>query len=142
MINPMTPPLPAIPSSDSFAAVAALLTLLADPAAAQARLKELMDAAELARKMIAELNENRAAAAREYEVHRIAIRTEREQFAQEMTGARDQANFGFRQREQAISDREAELSKLTAKAMADGATAAKLRSDLEDRLARVRSAAA
>jgi hypothetical protein len=135
---PSTPPSP----PDQTTAFFNLLNLVADPDAAKKRLAEIHDATLKANEQIAEARtaqgefaaaraEHDARISKELKEHDAKLKSERAACASECAMAMAEVRL---QQERA--------SKLDAKAKADATAAADLKSDLETRLAKIRSAAA
>jgi hypothetical protein len=134
-----TPPLP--PASD-FAAVSSLLALLADPAAFAERHKLLSAATEEARAATAEAHAERASLATEKETHQSKLDAAKAAHSAEIDDKQAHFDTDWAARETAVRRREDNAAERERVLAADQAAVALLRTDVETRLALIRSAAA
>jgi chromosome segregation ATPase len=134
-------PLPPLPSPRDVATFVALLELIMDPAAAKSRLDEFAGAADMLRLEIANLEQAQKNLAAEREILNQTIVAEKAAMSGLEQG-REALNREIANRTQVLDDREASIADLKRKAEAEVEEAAKLRKNLEQRLARMAALAA
>jgi SMC interacting uncharacterized protein involved in chromosome segregation len=127
---------------DGHEAFFALLHLVTDPAASKKRLEEIFNACLQANDTIREANEARQKLDAARKEHDQTIRQERTEHSQKITQAIADLSSKDRQLNSQLAERERAVKTLETKAAADAAAVAKLRADLERRLATIREAAA
>ncbi len=134
--------LPVKSNISDFKALFELVSLLADPAATQERLKELQVATDEAIALIdlAERAEADMKAAR-FE-HKENMAAERRDHEKKLAASKTTADEALARRESDLKKREQRIAELERQAEAHGDAVARLRADLEGRLEHIRAAAA
>jgi hypothetical protein len=119
-----------------------LLNLISDPAAAKERLGQIFNAVMEANEVIraAKATQDELAAARK--AHDGQLIRERTEHDRALAEAKTKSNADCNQAMEDIRSKQERASKAVAKAEADATAAADLKADLEQRLAKIRLAAA
>ena len=140
LTGPPTAPDPVLGlGADAFFA---LLRLIGHPEAAKERLQKIYDAVTEANEEIRAANEAKAAIDAERKAHDEALKRERADHDRELTNAKAKSDDDCTKAMSEVREHRDNATKHEASAKADAAVAADLRADLEQRLAKIRSAAA
>jgi SMC interacting uncharacterized protein involved in chromosome segregation len=140
MLN-MSPSLPPVPSPQDIENLLALVQLLADPKATQARIKELSTAADEARQIIDQAEKDRASLAALRAQTERELSEARKRHRAQLGAEREAHDENCRRRTDDLVRREAAVKQLEAKAAADAAEAERLRTEMERRFSIVTAAA-
>jgi hypothetical protein len=145
-LNPQTvlgPPMPPDPifgvGADAFLG---LLRLVGDPDAAKKRLGEIHDAAMAANEIIRAAREAAETMAAERKVYNETLARELKEHDRAIAAARAKFDSEGNAGSQEINKMRANAERLQVKAQADATAAAQLKADLEQRVAKIKAAAA
>jgi hypothetical protein len=145
-LNPQTllgPPLPPDPifgvGTDAFLC---LLRLIGNPDAAKQRLGEIHDAAMAANEVIREANEAQQTMSAARKLHDETLLREKKEHDRAIAEAKATSVSECAAASQEINAMRANAEKLQARAKADATAAAELKADLEQRVAKIKAAAA
>jgi hypothetical protein len=119
-----------------------LLRLIGDPDAARERLAKIHDAVMEANEVIKAANVAQEKHDAERKLHSETLQRERAEHDRTLAEARAKSDADCRTAMDDVRSKQERASKAAAKAEADAAAAANLKSDLEQRLAKIKSAAA
>jgi len=133
---------PETPSADALKLLRGLVELMVNPKAARELIAELDRAAASAREAMAAMADYRARLVDERRTHDQTLKSEREAQEKQLVGEREKHASAMAARERAMGEREGELEQRLAAAAADADAAARLKTDLEERLSKLRSIAA
>jgi hypothetical protein len=137
MINAMMPP---VPTPRDLEAVLALVQLVSDPKATQARIADLTAAAKIAGDQIAEA-QTQAAAVAELRRKTESSLSEKQRAADAKIAAdREAYDDTCRRRTDDLDAREKRVAEIEAKAEADAVDAARIKADIERRFKLVTAA--
>jgi hypothetical protein len=142
MMGAMMSGSPAAPSERDLQSLLDLLACVADPAAAGDRVAQLSAAAAEARTAIAGAQAAQTELATAKAEHDAEVKAERDAHDAKLAAAQQAFDVECNHRRQEIATREAEVADLQARAQRDAAAAAELRQSLQERLDRIRVAAA
>ena len=135
-------PLPPIPTPRDFEPFFALLQMITDAGATKVRLGELATASAAVQALIDQAKQAEMEMKAARKAHDQAISQERAAHNAAIAQERARSQRDCSSRERVLAEREAEIEGLKAKATADAESAAALKLDLEQRLARMAALAA
>lgn len=117
-----------------------LVALIADPAVAKDRIEKLVGASEEARRLISEAKKTRAELYAERRENQAAMQRERDEHEYAIGKSQAEHDQALAERERALAEREEKIGDLALRATADYEAAAKLKSTLERKLAKIHEA--
>jgi hypothetical protein len=133
---------PVVPSTHDLATLAALMALVADPAAAKARLTEMTTASDQLSALIAEAKAVQASATAAKSESDQAIARARADLGAELAQKQAEHDTKLAAANAVLVDRETAVAKREADVLGANDVVQKMKADLETRLALIRSAAA
>jgi hypothetical protein len=134
MISMNATTLPPLPTPRDLEAVLSLVTLLADPKAAQSRIVEFRDAAEKSRQVIEQCQKDTASLAALRQTTERDLADARAKHAAQLAQEREAHNEACQRRSDELDAREKRTAELKAQAEADAAEAARLKADMQRRI--------
>jgi len=120
--------------------LADLVALIADPAVAKERIEKLVSASAEASRLISEAKKTRSELYAQRREHEAALQRERDEHEYKIATSLADHDKALAERERTLAARETEIDDVALRASADYDAAAKLKSTLERKLAKIHEA--